>query len=311
MGRQTLKLASQRLVGWRDGTNVRRTWQGLTVDIMSSAPWLSKLIWLEEVEVEPNGVFNDNATSDNLLSGIYTTYTPDLSRFPTLRALQVEPYYLYSKRNQRNTIEGCADQRRHTLGVRLEGETQRWYWDWEAAYQFGEHGENDIQAWTVAMNTDYRFGGQYSPELMFSMNIASGDSQIEDGKLQTFDALFPRGSYFSEAAQLGPANFYNFHPYFIFYPTDNLRAFVGVNFYYRLQDNDGIYGPPGNIIAVGDGDSGDLVNIALSSGIEWRISERFDMSLLTTFSNPQTVLERTGNGDNIHFVELTFNWALL
>ncbi|MEL6119570.1 MAG: alginate export family protein, partial [Pseudomonadota bacterium] len=31
------------------------------------------------------------------------------------------------------------------------------FWNWEAVYQFGDQGDLDIAAWTLATNTGYRW----------------------------------------------------------------------------------------------------------------------------------------------------------
>lgn len=310
VGRQTLKLGSQRLIGWRDGTNVKRSWQGLRVTLHGQDKWQSEWLAMELIDVEPNGVFNDNPTSDHQLAGTY--HTLDLTQFEGMQVpdAQLELYYFYTNRNQRSTIEGQANQIRHTLGTRFSGEGESWYWDWEAAYQFGDHGDSEIQAWTVATNTGFRFEGILKPEIMLSVNVASGDRQQGDNKLGTFDALYPRGSYFSEAAILGPANFYNFHPYFIVYPSEGVRAFIDMNMYWRLEKTDGIYGPPGNIIAAPGQSDSDNVNLAYSTGVEWEMNDTVNLSLLATYSRPRSFLRESGVTDNTRFVEFTVNWTL-
>ncbi|WP_346993747.1 alginate export family protein [Alteromonas gracilis] len=155
-----------------------------------------------------------------------------------------------------------------------------------------------------------RFDGMWAPEFMLSVNIASGDDTRNDGRLETFDALYPRGSYFSEAAQLGPANFYNFHPYIYLYPSETIRLQFDVNFYWRLEQNDGVYGPPGNIIQLPNDNLDKKVNVAFSSGFEWEINEATNISLLATYSDPKGILATSDNhADSVKFVEFTVNWA--
>ena len=312
LGRQTLKLGSQRLIGWRDGTNVRRSWDGLRVTVKHSDTRQSDWFAMSLVDVEPNGVFNDETSSDNFLAGSY--FTSDTSRYNWFGAhqSQLEFYYLYTNRDARGSIEGQANQLRHTLGVRFEGDSERWFWDWEAAYQVGRHGEFDIRAWTIASNTGFRFHGEWEPEVMLSLNVASGDDEREDGRLETFDALYPRGSYFSESAQLGPANFYNIHPYLFLYPTESVRLQLDLNMYWRLETNDGVYGPPGNIIQAPTLNDDKAVNIAFSAGVEWELNHHWNISLLATYSRPQGFLESTQNHtDAVKFVEFTVNWQFL
>lgn len=203
IGRQETSLGSQRLMSTRDGTAVRRTWDGLRYSVERRG-WFVDALALSLVEVAPNGVFNDEPDSNRLLGGFYGTREVG----PT----SLDLYYLWDRINDRPTIQGVADQRRHTLGARLFGSRGPWFWNNEAMVQFGKQGDDDIRAWSLATNTGYRFEGAWSPEVMLSVNVASGDNDPTDDKLETFDALYPRGSYFSEVAVLGPSNFYNINP---------------------------------------------------------------------------------------------------
>lgn len=320
IGRQTLKLGSQRLVGWRDGTNIRRTWQGARMTATIQQNWTADWLAMELIEVESEGAFNDNPSDAHRLAGVYNTFDLGQLRWVQPDSGVLDVYYLYANRDSRTTIEGRGHQLRHTLGLRYAGTKDQWYWDWEGAYQFGRQGANDIRAWTFATNTGYRIEASWAPEIMLSVNVASGDKTNGDGRLETFDALYPRGSYFSEAAQLGPANFYNFHPFLILNPTKNLRMFIDTNIYWRLEQEDGVYGPPGNIIRTPGSSASKKVNIAYSAGVEWDVNEKINVSVLGTYSRPQAFLLANTNVpdlrhtqvhvSDIKFVELTLNWTI-
>ncbi len=297
VGRQEMVLGSQRLVGSRDGTNVRRNWDGVraTIDVVD---WDIDVFGLQLVDVEPNGIFNDSSDDDRVLAGVYATRDTDWT--------DLDLYYLYARFDERLTIEGPANQERHSVGARGFGERGRAFWNWEAVYQFGSHGTDSIRAWTLATNTGLRFDSAWSPELMLSVNVASGDTDADDGKLETFDALYPRGNYFSELAQLGPANFFNVNPYLTVTPTDGVTMQFDVNLYWRLETSDGIYGPAGNLIRLpGDSDER-FVNTALSASIEWELDQHFLMGLSLTHSRPEAFIEDTGPTDISNFAQFTF-----
>ncbi len=296
VGRQEMILGSQRLVGLREGTNVRRTWDGVRLNF-ARAEWQADVFSLYRVEVEPTGTFNDSTDRDEQLSGIYLTRN--------FRQSSYDIYYLHSDRKERSTVEGNAEQERHTIGARAFGDHASWFWNWEAVYQFGDHGDLDIEAWTLATNTGYRFAAPWSPELMLSANVSSGDKRSGDGKLGTFDALYPRGNYFSSLALLGPSNFYNVNPYLRLQPRPDLALALDVNFHYRLEAADGIYGPPGNLLRTPDGVREKSVNTAASVEIEWQMNANWVTSLIYTHSAPEAFIEATGPADDINFVELT------
>ncbi|MEO1657778.1 MAG: alginate export family protein [Pseudomonadota bacterium] len=297
VGRQEFVLGSYRLVANREGTNVRRTWDGVRASFARN-DWQFDTFALQEVLVEPEGVFNDDSDDSRRLAGVYATGPAPIG--------SIDLYYLYAEFEDKETIETVADEERHSIGVRSFGEIGQAFWNWEAIYQFGEQGEFDISAWTVAANTGYRFSNlPWSPEFLFSTNIASGDDEQGDGTLGTFNALFPRGSYFSELAQFGPSNFYNVHPYIKAHPREDILIFVDVNFLWRLEEADGIYGPPGNIIRRGGTTDAHFVNTSVSAGIEWEATEHLFFSTLYTRAEAGQFIEDTGPSASIDFVEFT------
>lgn len=300
LGRQEIRLGSQRLLAVRDGTTVRRNWDG--------ARFLAKVgdidldaFALRLVDVEPDGVFNDGRDGGRDIAGVQATFPAPLGR--------LDAYYIFSEVDQRRTIEGVADERRHSLGLRAFGEQGSWFWDWEAVYQAGHFGGGDISAWTLATNTGYRWEDRpWKPEIMLSANIASGDGDPGDGDLGTFSALYPRASYFSENAVLGPANFFNIHPYLRLRPRENLFLALDVNFYWRLEREDGVYGPPGNLFRQPRGVRDRFVDTSISGVAEWEPREGMLLSLLFTHSVPQDFIHATRPADNIDFVEATLQF---
>lgn len=297
LGRQELRLGSQRLVAVRDGTTVRRSWDGARAHAERGKTVLDAFA-LRLVAVEPNGVFNDGRAEGRDLAGLQLAFPAPLGR--------IEAYYLYSRFDDRRTIEGEGDERRHSLGARAAGSAGGWFWDWEAVYQFGRFGRDDISAWTLATNTGFRWESRrWRPEIMLSANIASGDATPGDGKLGTFSALYPNASYFSENAVLGPANFVNLHPYLRLHPDPDLKLSADINFYWRLERADGVYDPAGNLIRTPGQARSRFVDVSVSGGIEWRARKHVLATLVFTHSAPRDFIRATGPADTIDFVEAT------
>lgn len=301
IGRQELIYGSQRLLGTRDGTNVRRGWDGI-IGRLHISDWSVDGIAVTLVDVEPEGVFNDRPDSDRILAGVYATGPADISH--------LDLYLLYTKSNDRQTIEGTADQHRYSAGVRSAGESDRLFWNWEAIYQWGRHGDADISAWTLATNTGLKFNGPWSPELMLSANIASGDGHVGDGRLETFDALYPRGNYFSDAAVLGPANFFNLNPYLRLSPSDRWRLSADINLHWRMETADGVYGPPGNLLRAPGDSSARFVSTAVSVSAAHQLSDALQLEAIYAHVEPARFISETGPSAPVDFVELTLRYTL-
>lgn len=260
LGRQELGLGAQRLIAVRDGTTVRRTWDGVRGQAKIGAAQLDAFA-LRLVAVETEGAFNDARNPGRDLAGVQASLP--------LRLGRLDAYWLRSTVADRDTIEGRADERRHSFGLRAHGSEGGWFWDWEAVYQTGRFGSGTIAAWTLATNTGHRWDALgWKPEVMLSANIASGDSEPGDGRLGTFSALYPNASYFSENAALGPANFFNIHPYLRLRPRPDLSASLDLNLFWRLERADGVYSPQGELIVPPGPSTARFVDVALSGAAE-------------------------------------------
>ncbi|UWR24522.1 alginate export family protein [Sulfitobacter sp. S190] len=301
LGRQEMRLGSQRLVGWRDGTNVRRVWDGVR-GVFALGDATLDAFALQLVDVETTGAFNDTSDDDRVLAGLYWSGAAPVGN--------LHLYYLFAGFDDRENIEGTADERRQTLGLRSFGENGPWAWNAEAAYQFGRAGRDDIRAWTIAADISHQWRDRpLKPRLGLSANVASGDSDRGDGRLETFNALYPRGSYFSDIALLGPSNFINLRPSLQMFPRDDLLVYVDMNFFWRLDRNDGIYSPSGSLLRGPEGSDARYVNTSLSAGVEWQARDDVLFSAIYARSHPGDFIRETGPSDPIDFIELTIKFT--
>lgn len=301
IGRQEIRLGSQRLIAVRDGTTVRRTWDGVRGHAVLGTVTLDAFA-LRLVAVRPDGVFNDGRNEGRELAGVQASFPAPLG--------SLDAYWLLTTHDDRRTIEGTGDERRHSLGLHAHGEAAGWFWDWEAVYQTGRFAGGDIAAWTLATKTGYRWqAATWQPELMLSANIASGDKTRGDGRLGTFNALYPNASYFSENAVLGPSNFFNLHPYVKLRPRRDLTVGLDLNLYWRLERADGVYSPQGGLIRAPGASRKRFVDAALSGVIEWTPRKGLLLGLVATRSQPQGFIRATGPADPSDFVEATLQFT--
>src|SRR5438477_3953925 len=109
----------------------------------------------------------------------------------------VELYYLGLDRHGAKFDQGTGRELRHSVGTRIFGKPKPWDYNIEALYQSGTFDEGRIDAWTAASDTGFTFPIPLDPRLGLKADIASGDRHPNAESLQTFNALFPRGAYFS------------------------------------------------------------------------------------------------------------------
>ncbi|WP_226661233.1 alginate export family protein [Microbulbifer aggregans] len=205
VGRQEIVLGSGRLVDVREGPNVRRTFDGVRI-LAPTEAWRLDVLATRPRQDNP-GVFDDGTSDRFALWGAYAT-VPAFD-FPG----KLDVYYLGYQDDDALFVQGAGSENRHSFGARAWGRQGNWHWNWETLYQTGTFNGGDIHAWTLATETAYRWKDHaWNPELRLSINIASGDDDPDDSDLGTFNPLFPRGNYFSEAAVFGRETSTTFTP---------------------------------------------------------------------------------------------------
>lgn len=303
VGRQSLAFGSSRLIDVREGPNVRRSFDGLRLTAGRDA-WRWDLLAVRPVHTR-TGAFDDGTDTHQALWGFYATRPADEHR----GALDL--YYLGYAADTATYAQGSARERRHSLGARWSGRRAGWDWNTEAVVQGGRFGRSAIRAWTIASDTGYRWHDRRgSPRLGLGLNIASGDRDRDDAKLETFNPLFPRGNYFSELALLGPRNFYNVHPFVTLHPHPDLSLTIDLDLFWRLRRGDGIYAPGGRLLRDGDATAARHVGNELSLNLTWQATPRIEITAIYAHFDPGRFVRESGPPLAIDFVELTLRTRL-
>jgi hypothetical protein len=291
-------LGSARLMGTRDGANVRRSYDGLRWDTpYGGAQW--RAFYLQPVDVE-EGAFDNTSHRNESVWGLNSTWV--------LGRGSADLYYLGLDRKDAEYVQGVENETRHSVGMRLYGMQNGWDWDFDAVYQFGDFGDSDIRAWTVASLVGYRFAdARWQPRIALSANVASGDSDPGDGRLQTFNPLFPNLAYFEEAAIYAPQNFYNIEPEVSWRLTRQLSLALDWNFFWRLEKHDAVYvrglAPLPGTAAV----SGHFVAHTPSVSLDYQWDRHLSMDLSVSHFFAGEVIKRAG-GDDTSFLKVQVEW---
>lgn len=238
LGRQELDYGTGRLISVREGTNARIYFTGAKASYTSLNLKLDAFIMSDD-DVKP-GVFDNKLLKQANLWGVYSCIIiPKGGNF--------DLYYLGIRRDNAEFEEGTAKEVRHTIATRYWKYGGGFIYNLEAAYQFGSFGKGNISAWTGAIDIGYVFDELKSkPSINLRNDYISGDKKAGDGKLGTFNPLYPKGGYFGFNPLIGPANLVDLHPYSNMLITDKLSMQVDVVFNWRYSKQDGIYHPGGS-----------------------------------------------------------------
>ncbi len=246
-GRQEMEFGSSRLVSLRENPNVRRSfdggrafWDGSEGGVLEG--WRIDAFLTRPVENRFRA-FDDRSDPAQAFWGAYASGPLAMGLLP---GLKLDAYYLGLQRKEAEFEQGQAFERRHTVGGRLSGEASGFDWDLEAAYQFGSFGTGvGLSAWTVATDVGYTFSNvPWEPRLGLKANVASGDRDPNDRTLGTFNPLFPKLPYFSEAALITPANVMDLAPSLTIKPSDDLSVTASWDVLWKHSVSDAFYAPP-------------------------------------------------------------------
>ena len=265
LGRQELAYGIGRLIDPREGPNLRQSFDGVK-GILHVGKW--EIDEFATRLAENNVDRFDNPDPYTKLWGIYGTRPLDF-----LPGAGMDLYYLGLRRNFAPYNSGVATETRHTLGARLHGVRGDFDYDTEGGYQFGTFGVGDISAWFITEEVGWTFHEAFGePHLAFKIDASSGDNNPHSPNLETFDALFPRGNYFTEPTPIGAQNIVNIHPEADWRPTKDLTFTLTPNFFWRESTHDGLYNAGGFPLASTDSSSAAYVGEETNLVGTWQIN---------------------------------------
>jgi hypothetical protein len=304
VGRQEMAYGTGRLIAPREGPNVRRAFD--EVRLLFKQPSLSvDTFFASPVEIDPDS-FDDQNIRDTYFWGIYATLP-----FYPLPGIQSDFYYLGLIDPQARFDQGTGPpgqrfpppgrEECHTIGARFFGTLGRWDFNDELMYQFGQFESGDVSAWQIATDHGYTWPNVWGqPRLGLRAAAASGDNNAHDNDLQTFNPLFFRGDYFTEAGLLGPQNFIDVFPSLRIKFTPKWNAEIGSDIHWRENLGDGIYGP-GFPLYPGNRKFARFVGTELVIGTAWQVTRHLTLSSSYSYFFAGDFIDQNG-GRNASFI---------
>ena len=255
--RQEMTLGSGRLVSFRETPNVRRAFDG------ARAFWTVKGRRLDAFVVQPVNprlhVFDDISDRTQLFWGVYAT-----GPVSAVKGMSLDLYYLGLDRKDASFAQGFGRERRHTIGARLFGKRTGfdWHeardfhrrgrtdndfsfdWDVEGTFQFGSFATYKIRAWMISSDWGYTLAeAHFSPRLGLKADALSGDRNLQDNRLGTFNPFYPALQYYSQVGLFAPANLLNLQPNITLDLTHDASVHVAWSSLWRESTADAFYQP--------------------------------------------------------------------
>lgn len=291
-GRQELSYGSQRLVAVREGPNNRQSFDAGRLMFQSEKTKID--LFYANYVIARSNIFDDRFSNSTRFWGAYST-------FKNVTLIQnLDLYYLGIHKKASTFDENKGQETRHSIGARAFKSSQTWQYDMEGLYQFGDFNHSNISAWTLSSNVSYTFSERNAkPQVGLKIEAISGDKNYNDGKLNTFNPLFPRGAYFGLAALIGPYNLIDAHPYVQVNLSKEIVFAVDYDLFWRMSRNDGLYAVNGKIIYSGAAGVSKQIGRQLGASLELPLGKYFDFKQEFTWFSAGKYLKQAGPGKDI------------
>ncbi len=275
-GRFEMPLGNGKLVGVREGLNMRFTYQGVRATYILPGKVSVDVFALKPVNIKP-GSFDDGPNHTIDFHGIYISAPNRILGFGT------DAYWYEVDRDRGVLREGTGEDRRDSWGARLWRRDATIDLDLEGTYQSGRFVGQDIEAYAVLFEGGYTFGTTaLKPRIGLRANVFSGDGDLTDGKAGTFVAASPRLPLVSEAAFFNLSNLMDIYPSVTVKPREDVTIMVGPDFLWRNREADGVYiGPAGSSFAPYA--SSRFTGTDLNLEASWQATRRMQLRLFETY----------------------------
>ena len=307
LGRQEVGYGASRLVGIREGPNMRRSFDMARVMLRNNNSSLD-LLYGKEVNISPFDFDNQS----NLLQS--DTSSPSLwgayYRRPFLKDIgKLDLYYFgfHSNFSRFNDVSGR--ELRHSFGLRSYSVKGRLSYNTELILQWGDLDNNTIFAYNF--ETDWKYAiieKGWKPRIGVKIDWSSGDKTTGDGRVGTFNPMFVNPAIYSLAAVNTPANLISLHPSFEFFPADGLSVYVDYAFFYRARSNDGLYSPPRFLTREANGVGTKHIGDVFGLQITYDINRNISFDLRSSYFIAGQFINATGYSENTFYIAPTLSF---
>ena len=184
-GRQEFRFGSERLIGASDWTNAPRVFDAIRFTAGTEKAHVD--IFTSSVVVN-DPIHFDNHQGGLTFHGIYGSVQNLVAK------ATIEPYLLWKALPVVKSEEGISgDSSVFTYGYRWVGKLPRGFdYGMEVARQSGSYSNDDVSTWAgYAVVGCVLPGVPLTPRLSAQYDYSSGDRLAKDGKVGTFDQLYP------------------------------------------------------------------------------------------------------------------------
>ena len=309
LGRQEVSLGVSRLIGIRDGPNMRRSFD-LGRITYQRGRLSADLFFGQEVNPQFDAFDNESNLFDDANSTSPQVWAIYLQGPGFVSDGSLDVYYIGfdSQTSLFNDVTG--KETRHSIGVRSSGKARGVFsYNTELIAQFGQLAGNSIRAFNF--ETDWKYTvttGSIRPTFGIKLDWSTGDKEAGDGTIHTFNPLFVNPAIYSLAGVNTPANLTSYHPNITLYPSGSLVVYLEYALFYRTNKNDGFYAPPRfqtrQAGEIEDRHIGDVVGLRIA----WQVNRNLSMTLMGSYFIAGAFIQASGPSNDIFYLSPTVDF---
>lgn len=301
VGRQEMAFDLQRFISVRDGPNVRQAYDALWADY-EYEKWRFIAYATRPVQYRDVSAFDDTSNRHLTFSGV---------RFERQGAGpgDLSGYYSLYTRADAQFLDAQGNEHRNVFDLRYTGKAAAFDYDVESMYQTGHVGDKTIAAWAVGSLFGYTLTSPWTPRLGLQVDAASGDRHPNDGRVETFNPLFPNGYYFTLAGYTGYANLVHVKPSLTLKPSSKLTLLFAFAFQWRVTTNDAIYQQGSAVVPDTAGHGTRWTGTYAQVRADWNVATNLIASVEAVhFQIGDSIRELGGSNSDYIGVEMKYGW---
>jgi hypothetical protein len=307
LGRQPVGYGKSRVVSASNWENNPRTYDGVTATVKSGV-WTVDGVWTRIANQQKYEF--DDGDSGRELFGLHAARKTELFGAPG----EVNAYWFALNRDSSTFNGESGREERHTFGARAAGKVAETGLDFdvEAALQYGQVGDAEVEAWMLGSQIGYTAGkAPWKPRVYAGLDIGSGDARPGDGEVETYNRIFGSGhNFYGYLDYLGRSNAMDISFGASASPVKDVQITLDLHFFRRLEAGDDVYTTGSSRFVSGMlSDSLDLGR-EIDLGVTWQVSPRLGLAAGAGRFFPGSFFDEAGRGDTSDwvFVEATLRF---
>jgi hypothetical protein len=302
VGRQQFAVDLQRFISFRDGPNVRLSFDAAWLEY-ERGPWSYIAFYSRPVQDRDIHSFDDYSNNQFTFDGLRVERK-------VFESAAVSAYYARYLQDDVRYLSAAGNERRDILDSHFSGTKQSIDWDVEAMRQTGQIGGEDIEAWGFGSLAGYTLIEiPWTPRMGIQLDAASGNKNPNNHQLNTFNPLFPNGYYVTLAGYTGYVNFIHLKPSVTVHPTQGLQLMAAIGMQWRETTADAVYLQPNIPVAGTAGRPGRYTGTYGQFRADWVVTRHISLALEAVhFTVSDTIREVGGHDGDYVGVEFKYGW---